>query len=298
MGERWVLVLILIALGAGWGITQPLAKIAVSDGYQPLGLIVWQMVIGVIVLGAVLAGTGRRWPRGTRAWVFCLIIALTGTVIPNSTSFKAAAHLPSGVMSILLSVIPMLAFPIALLLGVDRFGWLRLAGLVAGLCGVLILVAPGASLPDPAMIAFVPLGLIAPLFYALEGNIVARWGTGGLDPIELLFGASVLGVVIAVPLALATGQWITPTLPFSGPDKALILSSLIHAVVYTGYVWMVGRAGAVFAVQVSYLVTGFGILCAMILLGETYSTGIWLALGLIVAGMLLVQPRPKAALAP
>ena len=35
----------LILFGAGWGLSQPLAKIAVSTGYEPLGLIFWQLVI-------------------------------------------------------------------------------------------------------------------------------------------------------------------------------------------------------------------------------------------------------------
>jgi drug/metabolite transporter (DMT)-like permease len=36
---------------------------------------------------------------------------------------------------------------------------------------------------------------------------------------------------------------------------------------------MVGRAGAVFAAQVSYLVTAFGIFWAWVIFGETYSAG-------------------------
>ena len=57
---------------------------------------------------------------------------------------------------------------------------------------------------------------------------------------------------------------------------------------------MVARAGAVFAAQVAYLVTGFGILWAMLLLAERYSGWVWLALGLMFAGLFLVQPRARA----
>ncbi len=74
--------------------------------------------------------------------------------------------------------------------------------------------------------------------------------------------------------------------------------SLIHAAVYTGYVWLVSQAGAVFAAQVAYLVTGSGVLWSMALLGERYSGWVWAALLLILAGMFLVQPRGKETLAP
>ena len=66
---------------------------------------------------------------------------------------------------------------------------------------------------------------------------------------------------------------------------------VIHAFVYSGYVWLVGRAGPSFAAQVSYLVTGFGVIWAMVLLGESYSLWVWAALGIMFVALFLVQPR-------
>ncbi len=299
MSERAVLLAILVALGAGWGITQPLAKIAVSEGYRHFGIIFWQQAITAVALSVVLLARRRPLPPiGRRQMGFFALIAVIGTILPNTASYQAAVYLPAGILSILLSLVPMFAFPVALALGVDRFGWARIAGLGLGAAGVLLIVAPAASLPDPAMAAFVPLALVAPLCYAFEGNIIARFGTAGLTPVELLWGASVLGAMGSAPLALATGTFIDPRPPWTLPDMAILASSLIHSVVYASYFWMVGRAGSVFAAQVAYLVTGFGVVWAMILLGESYSGWVWLALGLVIAGLFLVQPRPKAALVP
>jgi drug/metabolite transporter (DMT)-like permease len=128
----------------------------------------------------------------------------------------------------------------------------------------------------------------------VEGNFVARFGTAGLDPVQVLLGASIMGSVMALPLALMTGQWISPLPPWGAPDMAIVGSSVAHALAYAGYVWMVGRAGAVFAAQVSYLVTAFGIFWAWLLLGETYSGWIWAAVALMFMGLFLVQPRPAA----
>jgi drug/metabolite transporter (DMT)-like permease len=150
------------------------------------------------------------------------------------------------------------------------------------------------------MVWWLPMALVAPAFYAVEGNFVARYGTGGLDPVQLLLGASLVGCVLAAPLAVMTGQWISPLPPYGAPDLAIVGSSIAHALAYSGYVWMVGRAGAVFAAQVSYLVTAFGILWAWLLLGETYSGWVWAAIALMFAGLFLVQPRraePQATLA-
>ena len=223
-----------------------------------------------------------------------LWIAFIGTLIPNSATYEAIRHLPSGLISIFLALVPMFAFPVALALGNERFETKRFLGLILGMIGVLLIVGPEASLPDRALIVFVPLALIAPFFYGLEGNAVAKWGTAGLNPVEVLFGASLLGAVIALPVALATGTFIDPRPPWAAPDFAILASGLIHVVVYSGYVWMVGRAGPVFAVQVSYLVTGFGVLWAMLILGERFSGWVWAAMGVMMIGMFLVQPRIRA----
>jgi drug/metabolite transporter (DMT)-like permease len=290
-----VLVLALVGLGAGWGLTQPLTKITVTGGYHPFAMIFWQMLTGVVILGL------WRWRQmlGVRITAqriaFWLMIAGLGTLIPNSASYRAAFHLPAGVMSIVIATIPLMAFPMALALGNDRFSWRRMAGLALGLGAVALIALPEASLPERAMVAFLPLALIAPFCYAVEGNIVARWGTWGLDPVAVLFGASVVGVLIALPLTLGTGQMRVPfTQGLQLADFTMLLGAVIHVVVYTGYIWLIRQGGAVFAGQISYLVTGFGVLWAMLLLREYYSLWVWAALAAMGIGLSLVRPRPTA----
>lgn len=281
----------LVLLGAGWGLTQPLAKIAVMSGHRPLGIIFWQQLIVALILGAVLVVQGRL-PAFTRArggWFG--LIALLGTILPNSAGYTAALHLPSGILSILISMVPIFAWPVAMALGRDRFEGARAAGLGLGLAGVALLVLPEGALPAAGVGVFVLIALLAPLCYAIEGNLIGRYGTGGLDPVQLLFGASVLGALGVLPATLAGGAWFGLLPPWEPGDAAVVASSAIHAVVYAGYFALVRRAGAVFAAQVAYLVTGFGVLWAMALLGESYPATAWLAMALILAGMTLVRPR-------
>ncbi|MEL6451906.1 MAG: DMT family transporter [Pseudomonadota bacterium] len=288
-------VLVLFLLGAGWGLTMPLTKIAVSTGYKHFGLIFWQLAIGVMVMSAIALVRGTRLPWGAAQLRVYVVIALIGSVLPNTASYQAAVHLPSGVMSLLLSMIPIFAFPIALVLALDGFEWRRFAGLLFGLTAVLILVLPGADLSGAIPMLWVLVALISGLFYAFEGNYVARWGTAGLDPIQVLWGASVVGTVMTLPLALLSGQWIDPRPPYGAAEVAQIISSAMHVLVYAGYVWLVRQAGPVFAVQISYLVTLTGLLWARLILGEAYPPILWGALALMLVGMYLVQPR-KASL--
>lgn len=285
---------VLAVLGIGWGSTQSLGKIAVSTGYGHFGLIFWQLVIGAAVLGAVAAIRRRPLPLTWDSLRFALVIALIGTIIPNSTFYAAVAHLPAGIMSILISTVPILAFPIALALRSERFSLARLAGLVIGLVGVILIALPQAGLPASTALAWIPIAMVGPLFYAIEGNVVARWGTAGLDPVQAMFAASVMGSVVVLPLVLISGQWISPPWPPGPAEQALVLSSVIHAFMYAGYVWLAASAGAVFATQTSYIVTAAGIGWAMLLLGERFGPLVFLSAALMACGLWLVRPeRPR-----
>lgn len=295
--ERLGLALVLVLIGVGWGSTQPLGKIAAETGHPPFGLIFWQLVVCVAVLGALTLGRGKGLPRHRAALQFYVVIAFLGTLIPNYTFYLSVARLPAGVMSVIISTIPLISFPIALALGMDRFSPARVLGLLLGLSGVLMIVLPRTSLPDPAMVAFLPVAMIGPLFYALENTYVARHGLAGMDPVQAMFGASLAGLIFCLPLMLVMGQGMMLPLPPGRAEGALILSSALHALLYAGFVWLAARAGAVFAGQSSYFTTASGLVWAMILLGESFSPWVFAAAAAMLCGVALVQPRARPAAA-
>jgi drug/metabolite transporter (DMT)-like permease len=267
VSDRRLFVGTLCVLGVGWGLTQPLGKMAVETGHQPFGLIFWQLVICSLVLGAISLPRGKGLVLRREAVVFYVVVALLGTLIPNYTFYLSVERLPSGIMSILISMVPLIAFPLALAMGIDRFSLLRLLGLCLGIAGVGLIALPEGSLPE---------------------------ATAGLDPVQAMFGASVVGALICLPMALASGQFVDPLVPWGRAEWALVASSCIHGLVYAAYVWLAARAGAVFAAQCSYLVTATGVIWAMVLLGERFSPMVWLSLVIMLSGVALVQPRAVA----
>lgn len=288
----------LVLFGAAWGLGQPLNKIAVAGGYRPWGIIFWQSLVVLLLLGAFNAVRGRGLPRGAVQWRVCVMVALLGTLLPHWATYSAVAHLPAGVMALILAAIPILSLPIAVALGQDGFTARRISGLLAGFAGAGCLIAARSGFGGDSPLWFVVLGAVAPLCYALNGNLLTRFGRAGLDPLQLFMGAMLLVLPAAGCLALSTGQFIAPRWPPSSADLALCAVAAIHACVYTGFLWLLGRAGAVFAAQVAYLVTGFGMVWSMLILRETYAGWVWLAFLAMLLGIFLVQPRPNATLAP
>ncbi len=233
----------LMLFGIGWGASIPLSKIAVSAGHMPLGLIFWQFVIGVVLLGAMIVARGS-FPRITAGSLrLFVLIAFIGTILPNYASYSAAVHVPGYALAICIAAVPMFAFPIAIAIGNERFSILRFLGLISGMAGVAILVLPEASLPDKMAVSFIPVALAAPFFYGIEGNYIAKFGTLHHTAIETLWGASLIGMIVVLPLTLWSGHWINPMNGIGAPELALVASAVLHALVYAGYVWLVARVG-------------------------------------------------------
>ena len=281
----------LVLIGAIWGAVFPITKIAVSTGYKPFGIMVWQMAIGIVFSGLLLVARGRA-PHFRREHLPVYVgIALLGTVLPNYFSYTASAELPAGIISIIIALVPLFSMPIALLMGFERFAWVRLMGAMLGAVALVLLVGPEASLPDPSKYVFVLLMAVAPLLYGMEGNFLTYMGERGLDAPQTLFGATLLSFFVAMPIAAVSGQWMSPLIVWSAVEWAVAVSAVLNISAYIGYVWLVRRAGPVFGSQVAYLVTGWGVMISMVFLGETYSHWVWLALALMLMGVALVRPR-------
>jgi drug/metabolite transporter (DMT)-like permease len=283
----------LILMGAAWGLVFPVTKIAVSTGYKPFGILVWQMVIGIVVMGGITLLRRRRLVFSRKYMLLFVGIACLGAVVPNWFSYTATAHLPAGIMSILIALVPLFTLPIALVMGYDTPSLYRFIGVALGGVGVVLLIGPESSLPEPGKVGFVLLGVVATVCYALEGNFMTWMGKTGLDPFQTLFGAGIIGFGLSVPLALGTGTFIDPLVPWGAAEWAVLAGTIVNQVAYVGYIWLIGRAGPVFSSQVAYLVTAFGVLGSMVILGERYSGYIWAALVLMLIGLFLVQPREK-----
>ena len=287
--------IVLILMGAAWGLSIPLTKITVSTGYGQFGLIFWQFVIAAIVLGFVLV-VRRKRPLFEQKTIFLFIVlALLGTIFPNSASYVATYYLPASFIAILIATVPMFSFPIAMLMGLEKKDLRRISGLFIGLLGVVILTAPAASFPDRHLLIFIPLALLAPFFYAIEGNYVDKYGTAGQDPIQTFTGASILGTFMILPVTISTGQWIDPFQPWPIENYTHLASSCCHAFAYCAYVWLVSRAGAVFTAQVAYFVTAWGVVWSILILGEETSRYLWLSLAFMFFGMFLVLPKNNRA---
>ena len=290
--------LALLVIGLGWGVTGPFSKLAVSTGNHPIGVAFWNTVIGAVVLTVVLLASGRRLPLDRRHLVFFLICGLLGTAVPNSLSYTAYRHLPIGIISIVIALVPMMTLLLALPMGIERPEPRRLAGLGLGAMAVLLIVLPDTSLPEPDQAAWVALPIIVSLSYAAENIYIAtarpRSPGGGVDALTIMCGLFWGALILLTPLLVVSDAWFDIT-RFGPPEQAIVIVSFLHIGAYFGFIWLIGQAGPVFASQVGYVVTASGVILGMIFYGERHSLWVWAALALMFTGLTLVKPRRMVA---
>ena len=296
MTARFNLTLILLIVGVSWGLTAPLSKIAVSTGHHYLGLLIWQIIIMILSLGLIQIFRKKKLPLNLNCFWRYVLVALLGTILPNSIMYKAYFHLQSGIMSILVSIVPMIAFLLVLVLQMEKFEIRRFLGVLFGIFAIILIVFPKLDLGYLGEVGWILLALLSPLCYAIEGVWINKIGIAKLDPIEVILGASILGFFILMPIVALNGYWITPYRVWGPAEFAITASSLIHSIIYISYIWLIGKAGVVFASQVSYIYTASGIGFSIILLGEGYSLFVWAAVILMLMGLMMVRPSRRSSL--
>ena len=287
----WQAWLILAGAGIIWGATFSLMKVATDSGAHPLGLSLWNALLGAIILIGVNIIRRRPVPLAPRYLKFYAICSILGTSVPGAAYFYAAIHLPSGVLAITIAAVPMLTFLAAALMGIDRWSALRLTGVALGLVAVCLIVLPDTALPDPASAIWMLAALFAAVCYTTENIYLTLRRPPEVDPMTLLIGMFSFATIMLIPVVIYADAYVPFAVPPGKVEWAIIVMTIINAFAYAAFIHLIAIAGPVFASQMGYLVTLSGVGWGIIAFGESHSPWIWAALCTMMAGLALVQPR-------
>lgn len=279
--------LLLVALGLTWGASFLLIKVAVET-IPPLTVVAGRIVVGAAVLGIIAALRGTRLPRDLKSWLKLGLMGTIGTVLPFFLISWGETRIDSGLAAILMAFVPIGALVLAHLFYHDEpLTWGKLAGVLLGVAGIVVLVGPSALAGLGHKLTAELAVLAAALCYA--GNTTVSRRLGGLPADIVSIGMLLTAGAIAVPAALVVDRpWeLDPSLLSLGAVVALgVISTAL------GYVLLfavVARAGAGFAAFNNFLVPPVGVIWGVVLLGETPSPHALAALLIVLAG--LAAPR-------
>lgn len=283
----------LLIMGTAWGLSFSLGKIAVENGAKPFGVAQFQvMFAGIILLFiTVIRRKSIRDMKDKLALIFC--VALLGAAIPSVLFYYAAPHVPAGVLSITVALIPLMTYGFSIPLKLETFSVIRIVGLVFGVIAIFLIVLPENSLPDRAALPWVLIACISALCYAVENIILGFKSALTVGPMRLAMGMNLMAAIALLPITILTDSLFSPSFPLQKVDYAVIGLGLITVVAYTMFVLSVALFGSVFSSQVGYIVTLTGVFWGMFIFGESPSVWIWLSLCAMIIGLALVTPRRR-----
>ena len=284
----------LLVMGTAWGLSFSLGKIAVENGAKPFGVAQFQVMFAGIVLLfiAVIRRKSIQDMKDKLGFIFC--VAMLGAAIPGVLFYYAAPHVPAGVLSITVALIPLMTYGFSIPLKLETFSVVRVVGLVFGVIAIGLIALPENSLPDPAALPWILIACISALCYAVENIILGFKSALTVGPMRLAMGMNLMAAVTLLPFTIVTDSFFSPSFPLQTADYAVIGLGLITVLAYTMFVLSVALFGSVFSSQVGYIVTLTGVFWGMFIFGESPSVWIWLSLSAMIIGLALVTPRKKA----
>ncbi|ESZ38586.1 DMT family transporter [Mesorhizobium sp. L2C066B000] len=279
---------IMVGLTFSWGLNYVAAKISYA-GFDPVFVSIARSIIGGLCV------LGWCWLRGIRLFkadgslvagiivgvlfgveFLCLYIGLEYTTVARNT--------------LLVNTMPFWVLVGGHFLLGERINARKLGGLVLAFCGLVAVFSDGIAGGTDVTLMGDLLSLGSGILWAATSIVIKRSKLVETSAEKLLLyqlaGAAIVGVLV---------------LPFAGPPiravsalpaLALLFQSLyIVAFTYVLWFWLLRRYPASALSSFAFLSPVFGVLCGAIILGEAPTTRIFVALGLIAVGLIIVN-RP------
>lgn len=275
----------LVMLGALWGASFLFMRIA-APSFGPVPLIEVRVATGALFLLPILA-LREGLPSLRVGWHRVALMGVFNTALPFCLFAYSTLTLTGGFSAILNATSPLWGALIARGWLGERLSGSRIAGLVIGFAGVLLLAGNKAGLHDAAAGLAIAAAVGGALLYGFAANF-ARRHLAGIPSLAIATGNQMAAALVLLVPAL----WLWPDHPI--PARAWV-AALVMGVASTGlafilYFRLIARAGAAFALAVTYLIPVFAMLsgavflderpngvelagCAVILLGTAFATG-------------------------
>lgn len=281
----------LFVAAAMWGGTFLLNEIALAD-FAPVAIAAYRIMLAGLILCLVCYWRGLIPTLNPRIIWLVLAISLLNSVIPFSLIGWGQLRIDSSTTAILLATSPFFSLLLShYMTRDDRFSWTKLAGLLIGFAGVLVLMWHGQA-QGVGSLAGMLVVVLAAGCYSLSAVLVRK--LSGMPSLVLVASTLTVASAIMLPVLL----WWYP--PWEQAYQTSTISALLllavgpTATAYVLRVRIVKSSGAVFMSNVGYLIPLFAVFWGWLFLYQKPSTVMWLSLAMIFTGLAVGQRKSRA----
>jgi drug/metabolite transporter (DMT)-like permease len=265
-GRDWGLLGILSIL---WGGSFFFNGVALKE-LPPFTLVFLRVALAALILLPVLRAYRIGLPRGFSGWQPFFGIALLNNVLPFSLIVMGQTYVPSGLASILNATTPLFTVLVMAASGDEKLSMRRVAGVLAGLIGVIILHGQDLGFDNSQGIGIL-LCLAAAFSYGLSALYARRKLSNSPPLATATFQLLASSLMMAIVAATLERPW---QLPMPGATTWLAmagLAGLSTALAYIVFFQILRRSGSTNVMLVTLLIPVTALLLGYLVLGESIS---------------------------
>jgi drug/metabolite transporter (DMT)-like permease len=256
----------------------------------PLTVVLLRVALAAMILLPVLWVYRIRLPQGLSGWKPFFAIALLNNILPFSLIVMGQTYIPSGLASILNATTPLFTVVVMVAAGDEKLYARRVAGVITGLIGVIILHGQELGFQTGEGIG-IPLCLAAAFSYGLSALYARRKLSDSPPLATATFQLLASSLMMAVIAAVFERPW---QLPMPGATTWLAmfgLSAFSTALAYIVFFQVLRRSGSTNVMLVTLLIPVTAILLGYLVLDENISLREIIGALVIGSALLLIDGR-------
>ena len=283
--RHWALI---IALGAIWGCSFLFNAILIRE-ISPLWVSAGRVTIGAVICWVFFLVTRRKAPTDWRTYAQLLVLGLLNYAIPFALFPWSEEHLASGIVGVINGMTPMATVIVSQFWpGGEKATWNKVAGVVIGFAGALLLAAPSLAAGVSGQALAYLAAFVATLCYALTFNYARRFKTidSAVVASSSLTGAALLMIPIAlifsgVPVITKTETWGALV------GIAVFSTSFSFLLVY----WLLPKVGATNLSLNTFITPISALILGALVLHETLEPLQYVGMLVIFCGLIFIDGR-------
>ncbi len=273
-----------------WGTTWFAIKVGL-DAYPPFFTLALRFGIAGPILLLLTRLRGERIPWAPRHQPFFLSLALLSFVTSFGVVYWGEQYLSSGLTSVIFATMPLFTGVAAhFILKAERLGLARVAGLVLGLGGIVVINASDLGRQSPMAPVAAPVVLVAPLVSA-AATVLSKKRSRDFPPLTLAAIPMIYAAVIHAGLwaLLERGRPLAWSWPGVGSIAYLTLFGSV--VTFSGYFWLLRHVEVSRLNLLAYLTPLVALALGYVAAGEVLTPRMAAGAALVLVGV-AVANRP------
>lgn len=271
---------LLLLLGVDWASGYAIAGYCMTHGVSPYGYAFWQSFGPFVILLIIQTIRKDLWIN-KKGMVYALYCGLFGVVIPNLLIYIAAPKIPSGVLTIVANISPIMTYILALFFGVEKFDIRRMLCVLMGVFGVLLIIFSGNVVIDNAHILWIIFALLIPLCYAFSAVYISRFDPKSGNSLNYAMWMLLFSTLCISPLTIFMNGYYP--LKFADMNSLLIIVEVFLSVI--GYVILfiiIRKIGVVYYTLVNAVAVVSGVIYGKIVFGQMINDKIYFGVFMIL----------------